>query len=66
MIGDWAANENSRHAKAFWEIQLQTDSSGVGGKVDEASREPFDAGQLICPAVTFDSGGELGGFVALY
>lgn len=47
MIGELAAGGNSLHAKAFCETQLHTDSSGVGGKVDEASKEPFEAGQLI-------------------
>ena len=66
ICGCCADEANSRQAKAFWSMQLQAVSEGVGGSCEDASSDPFDAGQLIVEAVTLDLAGVLGGLMALY
>ena len=66
MLGSLAVVGATRHDRAFCSKQLQTASSGVGGKVVLASKEPLMAGQSVLVKVCADWAGEFGPVVPLY
>ena len=66
MLGWLADVVNSLQENAFCSMQLQTLSSGVGGRVVDAMSEAFCAGHWSVEAVTLDFAGVVGGFVELY
>ena len=61
-----AVVSSTRHVNACWSMQLQTDSSGVGGRVLFARNWSFSAGHWIDPCVVFDLAGPVGVAVELY
>jgi hypothetical protein len=54
MVGSLTVAGATRHERAFCSKQLQTASSGVGGRVVLARREPLIAGQSVLVKVWED------------